>query len=170
MANIFISMASATCVNIFYEATDSTLVENSAKKNAIISQDFFFYVCMTQNLHAFHFPTNEKDPNKRKQVQLEKCNHFTGFPGDLRQPVGHSSCKLRSRRPLTPLWGCGTCCAKVLLGLLQGVLQAAVVQVVYSATTRTRPPTPHPPETAANVKGGWLLLPAFQLLIIIIIN
>ena len=69
----------------------------------------------------------------------------------------------------TPLWGCGTCCAKVLLGLLQGVLEAEVVQVVYSATTRTRPPTPHPPETAANVKGGWLLLPAFQLLIIIII-
>ena len=112
-------------------------------------------------------PTNESKCSWNT-VQ-EKRNHFTGFPGDLRQPVGHSSCKLRSRRPLTPLWGCGTCCAKVLLALLQGVLQAAVVQVVYSATTRTRPPTPHPPETAANVKGGWLLLPAFQLLIIITI-
>ena len=113
-------------------------------------------------------PTNESK-SSWKSVQ-EKRNHFTGFPGDPKQPVGHS-CKLRSRRPLTPLWGCGTCCAKVLLALLQGVLLAVVVvvQVVYSTTTRTRPPTPHPPETAANVKGGWLLLPAFQLLIIIII-
>ena len=109
-------------------------------------------------------PTNESKCSWNT-VQ-EKRNHFTGFPGDPKQPVGHS-CKLRSRRPLTPLWGCGTCCAKVLLGLLQGVLQAAVVQVVYSTTTRTRPPTPHPPETAANVKGGWLLLPDFQHLIII---
>ena len=127
---------------------------------------------MTQNLHAFHFrhmkriPTNESK-SSWNTVQ-EKRNHVTGFPGDPRQPVGHS-CKLRSRRPLTPLWGCSTCCAKVLLGLLQGVLLAVLVQVVYSTTTRTRPPTPHPPETAANVKGGWLLLPAFQLLIIIII-
>ena len=55
----------------------------------------------------------------------------------------------------------------VLQGVVLAVLVVAV-QVVYSATTRTRPPTPHPPETAANVKGGWLLLPNFQLLIIII--
>ena len=85
-ANIFVSMASVSCVNIFSEATDSSLVqsENSEKKSAIILQDFFSYVCRTQNLHAFHFLSHEKGPNKRKHVQLEcsarKAQSFHRIP------------------------------------------------------------------------------------------
>ena len=52
--------------------------------------------------HMKRTPTNESKSGWNT-VQ-KKHNHFTGFPGDPRQPVGHS-CKLRSRRPLTPLWG-----------------------------------------------------------------
>ena len=67
-AIIFKSMASASCVNIFSGAADSSLVGKQCKEKRNYFARFLLLCLHDQESTRLSFPAYEKDPNKRKQV------------------------------------------------------------------------------------------------------